>query len=99
MTALRTFVNVAAGVGGFQRSGPTGGAAYGIPLKLRMAAVAVPRTGPNDVTTTLGSMLAAVSVVPSSAHDAKVITASAARKSLVREEQWVTIVSCFGKSR
>src|SRR4051812_37363020 len=49
--ASRSAVNAAGATGGFQRSAPTGGAAYGMPRKLRMVAVALPRTGPAVVIT------------------------------------------------
>ena len=51
-SAFRTPSQCAAGCGGFQRSSPTGGAAYGIPLKTRTSAVvapAAPETKPASV--------------------------------------------------
>src|ERR1017187_9121885 len=46
--AWRTPVHAAAGCGAFQRSGPTGGAAYGMPLKVRTlpSALTTPRKIP-----------------------------------------------------
>src|SRR5580765_4765544 len=49
--ASRVFFQLAAGTGGFQRSGPVGGSAYGIPLKTWMSPTAVPRSVPAGAAT------------------------------------------------
>ena len=58
-SALRTPVHVAGALGAFQRRSPTGGAANGIPLYTRTAALvpATPETEPLSVFT--GSLVAA----------------------------------------
>ena len=59
-SALRTPSHFTAGCGAFQRSGPTGGAANGMPLKTRTSVLlpAAPDTSPEPVFT--GSLIAAV---------------------------------------
>src|ERR1039457_5440942 len=49
--AFRTPVHAAAGCGAFQRNGPTGGAAYGMPLNVRTlpSALTTPSKTPLDV--------------------------------------------------
>jgi hypothetical protein len=51
--ASRTPISGAAFSGAFQRSGPTGGAAYGMPLKLRIVAVLLPAIIPTFGTVTM----------------------------------------------
>ena len=52
LVASRVPVSGAAFCGGFQRRGPTGGAAYGMPLKLRIVAVLLPAIMPTFGTVT-----------------------------------------------
>src|SRR4051812_11791243 len=63
----------AGGCGAFQRSGPTGGAAYGMPLNTRTAASvpAAPDTWPASVFT--GSVIAAEAAVAASRNAAVII--------------------------
>ena len=60
--AFRVPCQAACGRGGRQRSAPTGGAAYGIPRKLRIPAATFPRTAPATVTTTVGPGVVAASL-------------------------------------
>src|SRR5262245_16228389 len=50
--ASRVSFHWAAGSGGFQRRGPAGGRAYGMPLKTWMSPTAAPRTLPAGAATT-----------------------------------------------
>src|SRR3954471_12604510 len=61
-SALRTPSHFAAGCGAFQRSGPTGGAAYGMPLNTRTSGLLppTPETSPASVFT--GSLTAAIAL-------------------------------------
>src|SRR5262245_22050715 len=63
--ASRTPSHEAAGCGSFQRRSPTGGAAYGIPLKLRIrpSALAMPRTVPVAVLTCAFETLAVTTMI------------------------------------
>src|SRR4029079_6852206 len=56
--ASRAFFQVATGAGGFQRIGPVGGRAYGIPLKTWMLPTAAPRSVPAGVATTEADSIA-----------------------------------------
>ena len=49
--ASRVLFQRGAGAGGFQRIGPVGGRAYGIPLKTRMSPTAAPRSVPAGAAT------------------------------------------------
>jgi hypothetical protein len=49
--APRVFFQISAGAGGFQRIGPVGGRAYGIPLNTWMPPTAVPRSLPAGAAT------------------------------------------------
>ena len=60
--AFRIPSQAGCGRGGRQRSAPTGGAAYGIPRKLRIPAVTFPRTAPAAVTTTTAPGVVAASL-------------------------------------
>src|SRR5437660_9833495 len=60
--ASRTPCHETGGCGGRQRSGPTGGAAYGIPLKVRISPF-VPATAP-AVVATIGVVAGAPAVRP-----------------------------------
>src|SRR5262245_33539386 len=72
-SAARTPVHGGADSGAFQRSGPTGGAAYGIPLKTRTAASrpATPASWPPETVTVVGA--AAWSTRPAHANVARAI--------------------------
>src|SRR5262245_49000133 len=65
--ASRVFFQRAAGTGGFQRSGPVGGRAYGIPLKTWMSPTAAPRNVPAGAATTGADSVAGCSDEPSEA--------------------------------
>src|SRR5258705_9882835 len=67
-TALRTPVQGVTGCGAFQRSGPTGGAAYGMPLNTRTSALlpAAPDTKPPSVFA--GSVIAADAAVAAASN-------------------------------
>src|SRR5262249_33649896 len=54
--ALRTPLHEAAGCGGFHRRSPTGGAAYGMPLKTITPSFDVPATRPFSVRTASGAV-------------------------------------------
>src|SRR5215212_6696226 len=72
LSALRTPVHFATGCGSFQRSGPTGGAANGTPLKTRTPSCSVPESWPASVLTV--SLIAAC-------IDAEADTATAKRRT------------------
>src|SRR5580700_7928385 len=70
LVASRTPVSGAAFWGAFQRRGPTGGAAYGMPSKLRIVAVLLPAIMPTFGTVTISGTAAPPSAAPESAGGA-----------------------------
>jgi len=69
-SALSTPLQGAAGCGGFQRSAPTGGAAYGTPVKSSTPAVSTPSSAPVSIVTRGGAVAgrAATSIAPASSE-------------------------------
>src|SRR5262249_3888286 len=55
VVAARSAVHLSTGWGARQRRSPTGGLAYGMPLKVTMPLSATPTTGPASVTTRAAS--------------------------------------------
>jgi hypothetical protein len=93
MVAARVPVNIAAGAGGFQRNGPTGGAAYGMPLNERSVAVELPWTGPAVVVTTFGSVFMGRAPETSALHEVRGARLSEAtnRSPSVERCGWFTV--------
>src|SRR6476661_5323099 len=65
--ASRGFFQRGTGIGGFQRRGPVGGRAYGIPLKIWMSPTAAPRSVPAGAVTTGADWTAGSSEEPNNA--------------------------------